>query len=180
MILLWIILACFAFLFGVRVWLTYRFRKGQQLLRQRHEEFMQGEHLRFIATVAGVTFKNPDGTSRQDIVKSCRVGEFLTLAPEPTNPYDNYAIAIFRIDASQVGYLPRDWARQIAERGETCDDFSVSVIGKHGGTWGKPTRNLSIELLKRVKLDPVASAPSKKSRHQRAPRKDSRQTTPAV
>src|SRR5512133_637251 len=42
----------------------------------------------FYSKVAGVVHANGDGSSRQEIIKYCRVGEKLTLVREPTNPFD--------------------------------------------------------------------------------------------
>jgi len=56
--------------------------------------------------IAGVTKQNSDGTDRQILVKSLSLGEELSLVREPSNPYDKYAVAVFRASGEQLGYVP--------------------------------------------------------------------------
>lgn len=76
--------------------------------------------------LAGVTFPNRDGSSRQEAL-----GEIfddywtedledevkLELRPEPDNPYDPNAVAVFVVEpeqlAGQVGYVPAESAASI-------------------------------------------------------------------
>ena len=63
-------------------------------------------------SVAGETFNNPDGISRQTILSRAAPGTEVFLVPEPTNQYDSNAVAVYldtgRGDTAQIGYLPRD------------------------------------------------------------------------
>lgn len=59
----------------------------------------------FSAQVHGIFHKNSDGSSRQDVIASCRVNEELFLYPEPDNPVDHDAIRICRHNGEQLGYL---------------------------------------------------------------------------
>jgi hypothetical protein len=70
----------------------------------------------FYCKIAGTTFPNADGSDRMQIARGCEPGELLTLAPEPENPYDPNAIAVWRKDGRQLGYLPREQAEEIAGR----------------------------------------------------------------
>jgi hypothetical protein len=66
----------------------------------------------FYLTLAGVSHRNPDGTSRRRLIDECTVGDILTPVREPENPYDPNAVAVKRRDGAQIGYLP---ARVAAE-----------------------------------------------------------------
>ncbi len=59
----------------------------------------------FYSKVVGVSFKNPDGTQRQELIqKHCRSGQMLILSPEPNNPKDPNAVAV-HIAQGQIGYI---------------------------------------------------------------------------
>ena len=62
----------------------------------------------FFEKVHGITHKNEDGSSRQDIIRQCWVGEELVLVPEPTNRYDPNAVKICRKNGQQLGYWKGD------------------------------------------------------------------------
>jgi hypothetical protein len=59
--------------------------------------------------VAGVTFEN-----RQSVIERCTPGQRVVLRPEPDNPYDANAIAVYAVFGDfmfgeveeQIGYLP--------------------------------------------------------------------------
>lgn len=63
-------------------------------------------------SVAGETFSNPDGASRQSILKKAKPGQEVYLIAEPTNQYDSNAVAVYLDagggDTAQIGYLPRE------------------------------------------------------------------------
>ena len=48
----------------------------------------------FPSKVIGVTNSNADGSNRQELIRSCRAGQRLTLIREPDNPYDPSAVLI--------------------------------------------------------------------------------------
>lgn len=77
--------------------------------------------------VVGESFRNPDGTDRQEIIPRCVVGEWLILEHEPDNPHDINAIKVLRETGEQIGYLPRDFAGEIVSRG--LDDYHAVVAG---------------------------------------------------
>jgi hypothetical protein len=66
----------------------------------------------FYVTLAGVSHRNSDGTSRVRLINECRVGQILFPVHEPENPFDPNAVAIKFGDGPQLGYLP---ARVAAE-----------------------------------------------------------------
>ena len=64
--------------------------------------------------VAGVSMNNPDGSSRQDIIKREVFEEdHLSLELEPENPHDPNAIKVLSKFGNQIGYLRRDVAEQV-------------------------------------------------------------------
>ena len=67
--------------------------------------------------VAGVTHNNRDGTSRQEIISRCSVGERLRVKHEKENPVDPNAVALLRQNGEQVGYLKVDLAAEIVQKG---------------------------------------------------------------
>jgi HIRAN domain len=102
----------------------------------------------FYSKVAGVTHKNPDGTSRQRIIKTCAPGEGLVLVREPENPYDPDAVKVYRSSGEQVGYLSADrLASEISSTMGSGEQVTAEVSQVTGGTKGKPTRGLNIKII---------------------------------
>lgn len=64
--------------------------------------------------VVGVTFRNPDGTNRQQLLRKCMPGDPVALLHEPENKHDPNAIAVCT-GAGQIGYLPRAFAAEYPE-----------------------------------------------------------------
>jgi hypothetical protein len=84
----------------------------------------------------GVTFRNADGTKRQELIPHCRAGDPLSLIREPGNPYDRCAIAVRTQAGQQLGYIGYHESRELAAeidagRKVTCE--IVRVTG--GGGW---------------------------------------------
>jgi hypothetical protein len=65
----------------------------------------------YFASVAGVSYNNDDGSSRQTIISQCKPGEKLMLIREPDNRFDPAAIKVTRWNGHQIGYVPADIAR---------------------------------------------------------------------
>jgi len=59
----------------------------------------------FYSKIAGVSYSNRDGGSRQQIIGRCHVGERLILRAEPDNPVDRNAVCVLRENGEQLGYL---------------------------------------------------------------------------
>lgn len=81
----------------------------------------------FNTLVAGATKTNPDGTSRQKIIKKIAKGESLELVREPENPYDENAVAVFRKTGEQVGYISRKYCETIAYHMDRGGEIMVTV-----------------------------------------------------
>ena len=60
--------------------------------------------------IRGVSYKNPDGTDRQKIIKKCKKGEEVHLVREPDNPHDAACIAVFQMTGEQIGYIGKNIA----------------------------------------------------------------------
>lgn len=99
----------------------------------------------FLCAVAGESFKNEDGLSRQDIIrKHAKPGMQVHLQREPENPYDSNAIAAFLGD-HQIGYLKSEVAERHAEGLDSGQVALYAVIESvNGGTKNKP--NLGVTL----------------------------------
>ena len=65
-----------------------------------------------VTKVRGVTFNN-EYESRQEVISRMHEGDLIWLEAEPTNPFDKNAIAVFRSDGKQVGYLSKNLAASI-------------------------------------------------------------------
>jgi hypothetical protein len=87
----------------------------------------------FRTTIAGVTKQNPDGTDRQALVKTLRRGEAVRLVREPNNPYDKYAVAIFRTSGEQLGYIPAG-NRRLADHIDMGGHVSARIVRIVGGS----------------------------------------------
>ena len=94
--------------------------------------------------VVGVSFKNDDGSSRQDVLKGIyddlwtegRESEIkFRLSREPDNKYDSNAVAVLYKTESRyvrVGYIPKDVNEQLGvmlAAGSAKPDVSVDSMG---------------------------------------------------
>lgn len=79
---------------------------------------VQGEW--FDGKVAGMTHRNPDGSSRQQIALGLAPHDELMLEAEPHNPYDANAIAVMTTEGLQVGFLEARLAREVTLRWKRC------------------------------------------------------------
>jgi len=86
----------------------------------------------FVAAVVGESFRNNDGTSRQEIIRSCRIGDALRLIPEPTNPADPNAVAV-HAPGGQIGYLRREVAARLNKQIRDRATASAVIMDIRGG-----------------------------------------------
>lgn len=111
----------------------------------------------FHTKVAGVTFDNPDGSSRQEHIRKCKEGDQLFLLHDPENEYDNNAVIVYRSERTwwgnerygQIGFLGRHVAPQVVEHIEEYGEESALAVitSLAGGTWRKPTRGVNIKVM---------------------------------
>jgi hypothetical protein len=93
----------------------------------------------FVTHIAGVKHFNADGTSRQRVIRELQPHVLLRLEEEPDNLHDKNAVRVCLPDGRQVGYLPRELAREVSEnrqrgcwsRAIVCraNDVTASQIG---------------------------------------------------
>ena len=91
-----------------------------------------------------MTRENDNGSSRQSVIKKCRVGEHLDLLHDRKNRYDKNAIKVCRTNGSQLGFLDSDLAGDIAEETKAGYFFTAYVSSLTGGTIRKPNRGCNI------------------------------------
>lgn len=83
----------------------------------------------FFTSVAGESYHNADGSDRQVIIPSCRVGELLVLEHEPDNPHDINAIRVLRRSGEQIGYLLRELAGEVVSRTPKGWRYHAAISG---------------------------------------------------
>ena len=103
----------------------------------------------YYAAVAGESHKNPDGTSRQAIIRNFAVrGALVQLIPEPQNPHDRNAIKLcLATTGYQFGYLPREQATEVTHRLQGGWRYTAIIHRTHGGTAEKPTRGVVLRIV---------------------------------
>lgn len=65
--------------------------------------------------VVGADFDNADGSNRRFEIALCRSGEPVELRPEPRNPVDSNAVAVFSCRGTQLGYVRAERAPRISQ-----------------------------------------------------------------
>lgn len=60
--------------------------------------------------IVGAAYPNRDGSNRQFSIAMCSPGDPLHLVPEPDNPIDEHAIAVFSEHGEQIGYVTSERA----------------------------------------------------------------------
>lgn len=92
----------------------------------------------FCLRVVGVTYPNADGTSRQEEIQRCVVGERVELWRERTNRFDPSAVAVISARDVQVGYIGADrcgWIGSKIDRGLPVSVIVDRLIGGAGDMW---------------------------------------------
>jgi hypothetical protein len=100
----------------------------------------------FYTKIAGVSYKNDDGSSRQKYLSKCNVREPLKLVRE-FNKYDTNAVNVLTRNGKQLGYLSKDVAKEIApllDKGKRVDCEISDLTG--GGLLFKRTRGCNIKI----------------------------------
>jgi hypothetical protein len=98
----------------------------------------------FYTKVAGVSYPNEDGTSRQWIVRRCAMLEKLNLVHDEHNAHDPNAIRVLRGNGQQLGFLPAHVApRVVADSAAGCR-YAVFVNEKTGGSRGAETAGVNL------------------------------------
>jgi hypothetical protein len=98
----------------------------------------------FFSSIAGVSHPNDDGTSRQQIIARCRVGERLILRADPSNQYDPSAVKVLRSSGEQLGYLHAYIAPDIQPDLLNGIEVPCCISDLTGGYGHKYTRGVNI------------------------------------
>lgn len=105
----------------------------------------------FFTKIVGVTFPNPDGSSRQALLAELAerydpsVKIFLTAKRDLDNAYDDKAVAIFDDSGRQLGYLSRKVNETVAPWMDDGHPILVEVVNVTGGDGSCHGVNLWVE-----------------------------------
>ena len=80
--------------------------------------------------IAGVTFPNIDGSSRQVTLCRCKPMQLIVLKWERNNPVSETAVAVYLESGEQLGYLPSRLGRETLKRlnkGQIWSGFIISI-----------------------------------------------------
>ncbi|NMB23948.1 MAG: hypothetical protein GX986_00275 [Firmicutes bacterium] len=100
----------------------------------------------FHSKIAGVTRNNPDGTSRQELLAQCQIGQSLKLVREPDNSVDENAIMVLTMDGKQLGYLNKAIAAHVASKVDKGIQVDCEISDLTGGEIGKETRGCNVKI----------------------------------
>ena len=100
----------------------------------------------FYTKIAGVSYPNDDGSSRQKIIKNCIIGEalFLEHAPFPGHPE---ATKVLDEDRQQLGWLKTNVAHEYSILLEEGKKVVARVANLTGGTRDRETIGCNIEII---------------------------------
>jgi hypothetical protein len=107
----------------------------------------------FTTRIAGGSDLNADGSGRRATIERCEPMELLQLGVDPNHPVDAQAIAVKRIDGSQLGYLARRVANELHR--DAGEPVSWSAVFKQADR--NPTTEEvvgAVIVLTRSKFDP--------------------------
>jgi hypothetical protein len=98
--------------------------------------------------VVGESHRNPDGTSRQQLIRTrARTGLAVQLVPEPENLHDEDAVKVLLPTGEQLGYLSSDDAAELAEQRRAGWHHAALIHRVLGGTRDKPSRGVLLRLV---------------------------------
>lgn len=98
--------------------------------------------------MAGINKENDGGSHRQDIIADCCEGEAIILIREPENRYDPNAVAPYRQSGDKIGYLPREWASDMAPRLDRGSPITAKIeaLEQFESTAGNDLIGMRLEL----------------------------------
>lgn len=115
----------------------------------------RGKGLRsFHTKVAGVSHRNDDGTSRQEIIADCVPLERLLLDHNEQNPHDPNAVRVCRQNGEQIGFLNAGLAEEAVRRSGQGYRYAAFVKNITGGGGDAPTLGVNLLI---VVADPGVS-----------------------
>lgn len=85
--------------------------------------------------VVGVTFKNEDGTDRQDVIRNLTNEASILLVREPHNKFDRNAVMVFA-NLRQIGYIGKEFAKILAPKMDAGAVFNAKIkdVGEYEKT----------------------------------------------
>ena len=95
--------------------------------------------------VVGVTFRNEDGSHRQDCISGLFSGDRLALVPNPDNRHDPKAVKVW-CGREQIGHLSRSAAVEVTDHLDEGGTAFAQVLEVTGGTAEKPTLGVNIRV----------------------------------
>lgn len=100
----------------------------------------------FFCAVVGESFRNDDGSSRQEIIRAhARPGVQAHLERDTENEFDSNAIAVY-VNDQQIGYLKAEVAARHAAKLDTGRYALYAVVATvNGGTPSKPSFGVTLE-----------------------------------
>jgi len=97
--------------------------------------------------LVGVTFKNDDGTNRQDIIQDYSAGDVLTLDFCPTEKYP-YKVEVQGYGVDVLGCISKELSETLYEYLEDNCEFRVKILEVTGGDFEKSYGcNIQIDIL---------------------------------
>ena len=112
----------------------------QEQERERAEEYTRSMRIRHdFAKVAGVIFRNDDGSERQKLISKCKRGEPLSFLHDRENEFSIFATKVLRKTGEQLGYAPEYMAERIVDEVESGYKARGVLLNVTGGTFEKPT-----------------------------------------
>lgn len=100
----------------------------------------------FITTIAGTSFDNPGGRSRQALLSALGPGDSLRLVREQGNPHDPRAVLCCALGGQILGYIPAAVAEGLSADMDGGSFASAEVVAVRGGTAGKPSLGCAIRV----------------------------------
>jgi hypothetical protein len=88
--------------------------------------------------VVGANHPNTDGGNRRSEIAFCDPGEKLELRPEPKNPHDEHAIAVYSARQFQIGYVSSERAVLLGTL--MRDGHTLFAIFQDIAVWGAVAR----------------------------------------
>ena len=86
-------------------------------------------------SIAGVTFLNSDGTSRQEIIKKCQPGLKIDLIHDIHNSCDSFAISIIT-PYGCIGFIPKKFNKSLIDIGLNTIEAKIDSIYSYNNRFG--------------------------------------------
>ena len=85
----------------------------------------------FKSKIVGVTFKNKDGSSRQEIIANTKINSKIYLVRDYENEFDIFAIKVLNENKEQIGFLPSD--NRMSNYLDKGNETKCFLFKKYGG-----------------------------------------------